>query len=40
MVRTCSRLIVMRDGKVVGELCGDDINQNKIMATIAGGEAE
>ena len=38
MIRTCSRLIVMRDGKVVGELKGDDLNQNKIMATIAGGE--
>ena len=40
MVRTCSRLIVMRDGKVVGELKGDDLNQNKIMATIAGGESK
>ena len=39
MIRTCSRLIVMRDGKVVGELKGDDLNQNKIMATIAGGES-
>ena len=40
MIRTCSRLIVMRDGKVVGELKGDDLNQNKIMATIAGGESK
>lgn len=40
MIRTCSRLIVMRDGKVVGELKGDDLNQNKIMATIAGGEGK
>jgi len=40
MVRTCSRLVVMRDGKVVGELKGDDLNQNKIMATIAGGESK
>ena len=39
MIRTCSRLIVMRDGKVVGELKGEDLNQNKIMATIAGGES-
>ena len=39
MIRTCSRLVVMRDGKVVGELKGDDLNQNKIMATIAGGES-
>ncbi len=40
MIRTCSRLVVMRDGKVVGELKGDDLNQNKIMATIAGGEGK
>ena len=39
MIRTCSRLVVLRDGKVVGELSGDDLNQNKIMATIAGGES-
>ena len=39
MIRTCSRLVVMRDGKVVGELKGEDLNQNKIMATIAGGES-
>ena len=38
MLRTCSRLIVMRDRHVVGELTGDDLNQNKIMSTIAGGE--
>ena len=38
MLRTCSRLVVMRDRKVVGELSGNDLNQNKVMATIAGGE--
>ncbi len=38
MLRTCSRLIVMRDRKAVGELSGDDLTQSKIMATIAGGE--
>lgn len=38
MLRTCSRLIVMRDRKVVGELSGDDLNQMKVMETIAGGE--
>ena len=37
MLRTCSRLIVMRDRKVVGELSGDDLNQKMIMSTIAGG---
>jgi len=36
MIRTCSRLVVMRDGRVVGELTGDDISQSKIMSTIAG----
>ncbi|WP_455138087.1 sugar ABC transporter ATP-binding protein [Thermophilibacter sp.] len=40
MIRTCSRLVVMRDRHVVGELSGDDLNQNKIMSTIAGGEAK
>jgi simple sugar transport system ATP-binding protein len=37
MLRTCSRLIVMRDLHVVGELKGDDMTQDKIMYTIAGG---
>jgi len=40
MLRTCSRLIVMRDRKVVGELSGDDLTQGKIMETIAGGEGK
>ncbi len=40
MLRTCSRLIVMRDRKMVGELSGDELTQNKIMSTIAGGENE
>lgn len=38
MLRTCSRLVVMRDRKVVGELKGADLTQNKIMTTIAGGD--
>ena len=38
MLRTCSRLLVMRDRKLVGELTGDQLTQNTIMATIAGGE--
>lgn len=37
MLRTCSRLIVMRDLYVVGELQGEDMTQDKIMYTIAGG---
>lgn len=40
MLRTCSRLVVMRDRMVVGELTGEDLTQNKIMSTIAGGEKE
>ena len=36
MLRTCSRLVVMRDRKVVGELKGDKLTQNEIMKTIAG----
>jgi simple sugar transport system ATP-binding protein len=40
MLRTCSRLIVMRDRHVVGELKGGDMTQDKIMHTIAGGAAK
>ncbi len=40
MLRTCSRLIVMRDRHVVGELKGSDLNQEQVMKTIAGGEAK
>ncbi|MCR5110149.1 MAG: sugar ABC transporter ATP-binding protein [Ruminococcus sp.] len=39
MLRTCSRLLVMRDRKLVGELTGDQLTQNTIMNTIAGGES-
>lgn len=39
MLRTCDRLLVVRDRKVVGELSGSDLNQNKVMSTIAGGES-
>lgn len=38
MLRTCSRLIVMRDRRVVGELSNEDLTQSKVMETIAGGE--
>ncbi len=40
MLRTCSRLVVMRDRKVVGELKGADLTQSKIMTTIAGGDKQ
>ena len=38
MLRTCSRLIVMRDRNIVGELNGDELTQANVMRTIAGGE--
>ena len=38
MLRVCSRLIVMRDRQVVGELTGDELTQSNIMKTIAGGD--
>ncbi len=38
MLRTCSRLIVMRDRNIVGELTGDGLTQANVMKTIAGGE--
>ncbi len=36
MVRTCSRLIVIRDRNIVGELRGGEVTQDNIMRTIAG----
>jgi len=40
MVRTCSRLIVMRDRNIVGELRGSEVTQDNIMHTIAGGASK
>ena len=40
MLRTCSRLIVMRDRSIVGELTGDELTQSHVMHTIAGGGCE
>jgi len=40
MVRNCSRLIVMRDRSIVGELHGGEVTQDKIMHTIAGGSSD
>ena len=40
MLRTCSRLIVMRDRKIVGELRGSRLTQSDVMYTIAGGGKE
>ena len=38
MLRTCDRMVVMRDGEKVGELDGEEMNQSTIMSTIAGGQ--
>ena len=38
MLRTCSRLIVMRDRHIVGELKGKELTQTQVMKTIAGGD--
>jgi simple sugar transport system ATP-binding protein len=38
MLRTCSRMVVLRDHQKVGELSGADLNEGTIMKTIAGGE--
>lgn len=40
MLRTCSRMVVMRDRKKVGELTQGKLDQNTIIRTIAGGEGE
>jgi len=37
MLRSCSRLIVMRDRAIVGELTGGDLTENVVMRVIAGG---
>ena len=37
MLRTCSRMAIMRDGEKVGEL-DHDLTQESVMRTIAGGE--
>lgn len=39
MMRTCNRMVVMRDSSKVGELSDDDITQENIMKAIAGGNA-
>jgi simple sugar transport system ATP-binding protein len=38
MLRTCSRLLVMRDRRLAGELTGNQLTQSAIMNTIAGGD--
>lgn len=38
MLRTCSRMVVLRDGKKVGEIEEEDLSQESIMKAIAGGD--
>ena len=40
MLRTCSRMAVLRDGRKVGELSGDELSQEGIMKAIAGGDGD
>ena len=37
MLRTCSRLIVMKDRAIVGELVGEKLTEGDVMHVIAGG---
>lgn len=37
MLRTCSRLIVMKDRRIAGELSGANLTQSDVMRVIAGG---
>ncbi len=37
MLRTCSRLIVMKDREIVGELSGENLTENDVMQVIAQG---
>lgn len=38
--RNCDRVVVMREGRKLGELLGDDIRQDKVMEIIASGSGE
>jgi len=40
MLRTCTRMVDMRDRRKVGELTHGELNQSTIMRTIAGGDGE
>ena len=40
MLRTCSRMAVLRDGQKVGELKEGELDQNNIMKAIAGGAGD
>ena len=36
MLRTCTKLYVLRDGEMVGEITGEDLTQGRVMSVIAG----
>jgi simple sugar transport system ATP-binding protein len=38
MLRTCSKMVVLRDGEKVGEIQGSGLTQDNIMKMIAGGD--
>ena len=40
LVRYCDRIFVLRDGRNVGELSGDEIKEQSIMAMIAAESVE
>ncbi|HAK69410.1 MAG TPA: sugar ABC transporter ATP-binding protein, partial [Treponema sp.] len=40
MLNVCSKLVVMRDRKIVGELHDEELSQDNIMKTIAGGKSQ
>jgi ABC-type sugar transport system ATPase subunit len=35
LIRNCDRVVVIRDGRKLGELTGNGISEENIMATIA-----
>lgn len=38
LVRNCDRILVLRDGKIMGELAGEEISEKSIMETIVTGK--
>ncbi|MFE1025799.1 sugar ABC transporter ATP-binding protein [Streptomyces sp. NPDC058818] len=38
LIEGSDRVVVLKDGAVVGELTGDDVTEDKLMRTIAGGD--
>ena len=38
LVRNCDRILVLRDGRIMGELVGQEISEKSIMETIVTGK--